>query len=534
MSLINNMLAGLEDRQAYMSEGRDLVLDGLTSVNDDNFHNSGRRSTVFLKVILLLSLALFFSTLVYKNYFGHPAFRVPSTARTEAITPPVALPLQTVTAVKQESRPVAATPSQPEVPPPAVNQVALKMDYSITRADQPVMTTGAATDTATKKTGDITPTVTRNTEDETSAVAKKTESETPAATVKTEDETPAATAVAPAITAYSIRSDATGGMAVKLTLSSKAKYRIYGLKNPYRVAVEIERFLSLPNGIPKRYGHGLIMKIRGHHIYHNKRTLVVFDLSGKGIVKHSGLQQTDNGYELSMDITPARPVHATGEKNSIISASSSDTHARQQVAEAKAGTLSVKKTNSSPDQMLDQGLNDYQKGDIQEGLEEIAQVLELEPTHVRARSTLVNLLIEQNRLPQAIEVLDSGIRLRPTQYDWVELKAKLLVRLNKYADAIQTLSSSGPNINDNPEYYAFLAALLQQQGRNDEAVQYYQKVVNARGDNGVWWMGLGISLERTGKPKQAEKAYRNAIQDGSLSPDIRDYINKRLSILSQQ
>ena len=158
----------------------------------------------------------------------------------------------------------------------------------------------------------------------------------------------------------------------------------------------------------------------------------------------------------------------------------------------------------------------------------------MDPKHIKARSTLVNLLIEQNEIPSAIRILDEGIVLLPKQYGWRELKAKLLVKLNKYDDAIDVLVKSGPDINANPEYYAFLAALLQQQGRNEEAVGYYQKVLAARGDNGIWWMGLGISLERAGKTVQAEDAYRKAFRDNSLAPDIRSYIKNRISVLSGQ
>ena len=143
-------------------------------------------------------------------------------------------------------------------------------------------------------------------------------------------------------------------------------------------------------------------------------------------------------------------------------------------------------------------------------------------------------MIERNDIPLAINILEGGINLYPEKYNWRELKSKLLVKLNKNDEAINTLINSGPDINSNPEYYAFLAALLQQQGRNDEAVGYYDKVVAVRGDNGIWWMGLGISLERTGKMDRAKDAYKNAVRDDSLSPDIREYIKNRLLILSQQ
>ena len=182
--------------------------------------------------------------------------------------------------------------------------------------------------------------------------------------------------------------------------------------------------------------------------------------------------------------------------------------------------------------MLVGGLNDYQKGNIRKGLEQINNALGMDPKNIKTRSTLVNLLIEQNDLAAAIRILDDGIVLLPNQYNWRELKAKLLVKLNKYDDAVEVLSQAGPDVNDDPDYFAFLAALLQQQGRDAEAVNYYRNVVAARAGNGIWWMGLGISLERTGQPVQAVDAYNKAVRDDSLKPDIRAFVTNRIAALS--
>ena len=502
MSLINNMLAGLEDRQAYMSEGQDLVLDGLASVNDDSFHEGKQKVNGHLAIVLLIISALFLSGYIYKHYLHDKTVQykvnTEKVAGNSQVTKPAGI--DTAHDTTGQSTATSEPQPQPQRQSPHKNIISLKMDYSITGATSTTPAPAAAQDVK--------------------AVEEK-------------QDAPKTTSVTgPSITSFEISSINGGNAVVRIKLNENAGYRVYELNKPYRIAVELEKYLSFPDSIPEQYGHGLISWIRGHHFHNNERTMVVLDLSEKGVVENSEIQETDGGYALVVDIAPVnkdtKKIVAGNNKDAI----SPETPVSSAGSTASRGTLSVTKKNSTPDQILARGLSDYQKGDIRGGLDQITNALEIAPTYVKARSTLVNLLIEQNDLLTAIRVLDKGIMLLPKQYNWRELKAKLLVKLNRYDSAIEVLSQAGPDVNVNPEYYAFLAALLQQQGRNKEAVVYYQKALAARGDNGIWWMGLGISLERTGKLVQAEKAYRKAVSDNSLTPDIRDYIKGRLSVLS--
>ena len=498
MSLINNMLAGLEDRQAYMSEGRDIVLDGLTSVNDDTFHKSRKRSPVKLTAILLLTLALFLSAYMYRKYLDFEVQAPPAHSAADGqVNQPV------IDNKAMEHAATAEMENEPSPPPsmPAAHSIALKMDYSITGAE---LVKPAPVQQTVKLAGAV------------------------------NNEPGRAAAIKPSVLAFAINSNDETGSLVDVKLNENSDYRVYTLTKPYRVAIELDKFFSLPDEIPEVFKHGLVSKIRGHHIYNNNRTLIVLDLTEKGKIKNSEMKSINGGYELTINILSAGNVSANkdaGGDNDTVGAEMPA--AAEESVKPGESKLSVTKNNSTPEQLLSRGVNDYQKGKIRDGLEQISRALELQPGHIQARSTLVNLLIEQQNIPLALNILDEGIALLPQQFDWRELKAKLLVKLNKNSDAIEALIHAGPDINSNPDYYAFLAALLQQQGRDAEAVNYYQKAVNVRGDNGVWWMGLGISLERAGNSEQAKNAYTYAARDDALSPDIRDYIKNRLLILSQ-
>jgi len=495
------MLAGLEDRQAYMSEGRDIILDGLTSVNDDTFHKSRRRSPAYLKVLIPVVLGISISAYVYKQYPGYeihvPTADIVYTPAQEQDSK--AADNSRLTGNVGET--VTKNDQLPQQPSPVMPSIALKMDYSITGADtaKPVPVQQAVV-----------------------------------VTEKEQVEPNKAAVIKPSILAFAVSSNDGSGSVVDVKLNEKSDYRVYELNKPFRVAVEFDKYLTLPDVIPEVFEYGLVSKIRGHHIHNNKRTMIVLDLTEKGKIKNSELKAIDGGYELIVSISPANNVIANNNADSGNDTPVPEMPSTEETVKTNEGKLSVTKNNSTPEQLLARGVNDYQKGRKRDGLEQISKALEIDPAHVQARSTLVNLLIEQKNIPLAINILDQGLALLPQQFDWRELKAKLLVKLNKNSEAIEALIHAGPDINSNPDYYAFLAALLQEQGRNAEAVNYYQKILNIRGDNGVWWLGLGISQERTGNSVQAKNAYQNAVRDEALSPDIREYIKNRLLILSQQ
>ena len=522
MSLINSMLAGLEDRQADLSEGRNSVFEGLSSVNDDNFHKPEHKSFGIIAIVLLLTLVGLVSVQTYRYFAGKSSREIPVSA---AVVPDrqASNPAPELSSITTESKDVSfnGVGEISSQPLSADNQTALRMDYRLSKA--PVVPNEPVAEKV-----------------EITAIEEIVASEEVAAS----EEIVARAEVAaseplfppdrePSITAINVDLFAGQGSAVRLVLSEQADYRIYELNKPDRVVVEFDQYLQLPDALPIHDSAGVISKIRGHHLDNrNKRTMLVFELTEAAKVQQAEIEDTVAGHELIIQIVPAnisRQIStATTEADAGISVSETEAVVYKQ----KEGTLSRTRNQSNPDEILSKGLNIYQKGQIRKGLDEISKALEAEPRHIQTRTTLVNMLLEQNRITDALDILSKGSALLPEQYDWLKLKAKLLVRLNRGNDAIETLIEAGPEISSDPDYYAFLAALLQQQGRNAEAVEYYRNVLNVRGDNGVWWMGLGISLERIGEQAQARDAYQTAINDQSLSPDIRNYVRNRLSAIT--
>ena len=133
-----------------------------------------------------------------------------------------------------------------------------------------------------------------------------------------------------------------------------------------------------------------------------------------------------------------------------------------------------------------------------------------------------------------MDVLQQGLVLHPNEFGWAQVRARLLVGAGDVDGAVQTLSNALPDVQEDPEYHGFLAALLQRQHRHDEAVKYYKNILEVKPHKGIWWMGFGISLERIGQSQNANFAFEKALDDDTLSSELRGYINKRIMIVSRR
>ena len=142
------------------------------------------------------------------------------------------------------------------------------------------------------------------------------------------------------------------------------------------------------------------------------------------------------------------------------------------------------------------------------------------------RQTLVGLLIEAKRGDEAALVLQNGLVIDPRQPAMAMLLARL--QIEHGATGIETLMRSLPYAKGDADYHGFLAGALQRAQRHREAIEQYQAAVRSAPGNGVWWMGLGISLQAEKRAPEAVEAYARALATGTLSPELRTFVERRL------
>ncbi|MEX2487893.1 MAG: tetratricopeptide repeat protein, partial [Pseudomonadales bacterium] len=204
----------------------------------------------------------------------------------------------------------------------------------------------------------------------------------------------------------------------------------------------------------------------------------------------------------------------------------------EQSNEVENSQSSFSRVRVTAQSLYESGLKLNDEGNKAAAIEQMAQALERDPGHRDARDRLATYLVDRGRTRRAIEVLLTGLEIDPDQYDWAELAAHILVDTGELDAAVETLEKTRPAVSEDPDYYAFLAALLQKLGRYQESADQYRRVVQVRPNKGLWWMGLGISLERIEQFSDAREAYDKALEDNSLSTDLRRYINQRMTVVS--
>jgi MSHA biogenesis protein MshN len=155
--------------------------------------------------------------------------------------------------------------------------------------------------------------------------------------------------------------------------------------------------------------------------------------------------------------------------------------------------------------------------------------LQAAPRHEAARQTLVGLLVENKRADEAQQLLQAGLALDPRQPSMAMLLARL--QIEKGGSGIDTLIKTLPYANNNPEYHAFLAGALQRDGRHKEAGEQYEAALRGAPNHGVWWMGLGISLQAEKRNGEAILAYERARDTGTLSAQLKSFVERRLNAL---
>jgi MSHA biogenesis protein MshN len=170
------------------------------------------------------------------------------------------------------------------------------------------------------------------------------------------------------------------------------------------------------------------------------------------------------------------------------------------------------------------------QGRVSEAEEQLGAALHADAGHASARQVYVALLLEQQRVNSALQLLREGVEVSPSQPAFSLTLARIYVEQRDYPAALQVMDQAGAAAGG-ADFMALRGAVLQRLGRHDEAVGAYQKAVESAPHIGGSWTALGISLEALRRNAEAAQAYKRALGAQPLAPELRDYAQARIRAL---
>ncbi|MEX2524894.1 MAG: tetratricopeptide repeat protein [Gammaproteobacteria bacterium] len=326
---------------------------------------------------------------------------------------------------------------------------------------------------------------------------------------------------------------------LSLSLPVKAKYLMYTLPNPHRVILELSN---------ARYDGALpdIGRLDGIHAIRQRMEedgtyKLVLESEREILIDNAQMKHGDAGYVLQIDM-------AYAEEAESMAVSMDDVPDEKAPEREQAGTFSkspagkkdqtktdeVTKTASPVDVLVYEGRKLYQEGNIREGIGRIIEAVQRDPEHAGARKSLAVLLLEQNRRAEAKELLVEGLRISPGQSDWARTLARILYDEGNLKQARAVLEGAVPPLRANLDYHALYAGILQSMEEHARAAMVYRNLLKYGGNNGSWWLGLAISLEAMARKNDAIIAYRNALNTPEIKADSEQFIKNRLRNLNQR
>jgi Tfp pilus assembly protein PilF len=312
-------------------------------------------------------------------------------------------------------------------------------------------------------------------------------------------------------------------------------YLVYGLDNPNRVVIEVNN-AELDFLLEELKPIEPIVAIR-YSINKENRFKLVLETDQPMVIRKTTSNNNNDlvifmDYQWSNEIVKRNNNHSFDEGLDDIVNKQVELE-KETVYKGEIVKIPINQDiNAYAEKLFQQGYRDYKNGDISNSLKKLNMVLDQDAAHVNARSTLATILSRQGHIKLAYSILNEGLIQYPDQADWLKVYARLLLNDGKVLEAKEMLAQNSPALPTNVEYYALKAAILQKLNEHNGAAKIYRDLLQFNPMKSVWWMGLGISLESLKRYEDALYAYQKASTNTSLAHESRNFVNRRITQLS--
>lgn len=158
----------------------------------------------------------------------------------------------------------------------------------------------------------------------------------------------------------------------------------------------------------------------------------------------------------------------------------------------------------------------------------------LAPEHHASRQSLIDKLMAAARIVEAEGHIRQAIKLFPNHAVYIQKLAQIYMSQGEARRAISLIEKSIQQGVVNAELYAFVAALYQREKSSQKSIEHYQRALSLKRNSGIWWMGLGISFEQNDQFNEALSAFQQAKNSGTLSRKLRRYVEGQIELNSKR
>lgn len=185
-------------------------------------------------------------------------------------------------------------------------------------------------------------------------------------------------------------------------------------------------------------------------------------------------------------------------------------------------------TTQQSDNLYRQSVTFLQQGRIAEAQNALYKSLEANTRNLKARQSLLGLLVESQHGEEAKQLLKDGLKLSPEQSNFSMALSRLQVESGDSKAARDTLEAGLSYVGEDADYHAFYAALLQRDEQHVAAIQHYLTALQTNPAMPIWLIGIGISLQAQSKLDDATAAFQRALDTGQLTPQLTQFVESRL------
>jgi len=180
----------------------------------------------------------------------------------------------------------------------------------------------------------------------------------------------------------------------------------------------------------------------------------------------------------------------------------------------EAAAVFARYTNEKPDNAWGHfmfGLSAWKSGDLPGAETAFETALSLDPDHVKSLLNLSRVLIEQDRVDEAIDRLMVAGDIEPMSHEVQRLLGRAFFEQGKAEDAIDAYRRAIALDERDAWSMNNLGLIFLNQGKAGEAAPLLAKAVEIRTDVPAFSNSLGMALEHTGDFDKAAEAYRGAL-----------------------